>query len=528
MTINSLEFMAFVAIVCLLYFIVPKKVKWLVLLLSSYTFYFINSGKLMIFMLLTTVSIYVSALYMGKIDDKAKLECKNLDREHKKAIRQKANKKKKLVIIIGLILNFGVLIFLKYGNFIIDNLNGLGKILSINSEIPFMNLLLPLGISYYTLQATSYIIDVYRGKYKPDKNFGRVALFVSFFPQIVEGPIGRYDRLANQLYEPHKFSYNNMKYGLQLILWGFFKKMVIADRAALYVDQVFGNYTEYSGIIIIGAIVLYTLQIYAEFSGCMDIVRGISQILGINLDKNFERPFFSKSVQEFWRRWNITLGTWLKDYVFYSVSFSKVSAKITNFSKKFLKGHIGKLVPAAFALFFVWFANGLWHGASWKYIMYGLYYYAIMMLGMLFEPLGKWIIQKLKINTEVFSYKLWQILRTTGFVFIGMLIFRSPDLHTLLEMLRSALSFQKIGMLFDGSIFSIGFQPSDCIILCIGVLIMLVVSIFQEKGYKIREEIAKQNLVFRWVLYYGIIFSIIIFGIYGEGYNISNFIYGQF
>ena len=214
--------------------------------------------------------------------------------------------------------------------------------------------------------------------------------------------------------------------------------------------------------------------------------------------------------------------------MFYSVSFSKASAKITNFSKKFLKGHIGKLVPAAFALFFVWFGNGLWHGASWKYIIYGLYYYAIMMLGMLFEPLGKWIISKLKINTEVFSYKLWQILRTTAFVLLGMLIFRAPDLHTTADMLRSALSFQKIGMLFDGSIFNIGFTPSDCIILAIGVLIMFVVSLYQEKGYKIREEIAKQNLVFRWVLYYGIIFAIIIFGIYGEGYNVSNFIYGQF
>ncbi len=528
MTINSLEFVVFVAIVCLLYFLMPKKIKWIVLLLSSYIFYFINSGKLMIFMLLTTVSVYLSALFMGKIDEKAKMATMGLEREQKKVIKQKANKKKKLVIILGLIFNFGILMLLKYGNFIIGNINDLGKILSINSEIPFMNVLLPLGISYYTLQATSYIIDVYRGKYKADKNFGKVALFVSFFPQIVEGPIGRYDRLANQLYEPHQFSYNNMKYGLQLVLWGFFKKMVIADRAALYVDQVFGNYTEYSGIIIGLAIVLYTVQIYAEFSGCMDIVRGVSQILGINLDKNFERPFFSKSVQEFWRRWNITLGTWLKDYVFYSVSFSKASAKITNFSKKFLKGHIGKLVPAAFALFFVWFGNGLWHGASWKYIIYGLYYYAIMMLGMLFEPLGKWIISKLKINTEVFSYKLWQILRTTAFVLLGMLIFRAPDLHTTADMLRSALSFQKIGMLFDGSIFNIGFTPSDCIILAIGVLIMFVVSLYQEKGYKIREEIAKQNLVFRWVLYYGIIFAIIIFGIYGEGYNVSNFIYGQF
>lgn len=528
MAINSIEFLVFVAICILAYFITPKKVRWGVLLLASYLFYFISSTKLIVFLLMTTLSIYFAALRMGKIDEKTKQTCAALEKEQKKEVKEQAKKQKKHIIILTLLINFGILIGLKYCNFIGGNINSLLQVFHISIQIPYANIVLPLGISFYTLQATSYIIDVYRGKYKADKHLGKVALFVSFFPQIVEGPIGRYDRLANQLYEAHTFDYTRAKFGLQLIAWGFFKKMVIADRAALFVDPVFTNYAEYSGIVIVLAVLLYTIQIYTEFSGCIDIVRGVSQIIGIDLDKNFERPFFSKSVQEFWRRWNITLGTWLKDYVFYSVSFSKACMKITSIGQKIFKGHIGKLIPAAFALFFVWFCNGLWHGASWKYIFYGLYYYAIMMLGMLFEPVGKKLIEKLKINIHTFSYRLFQILRTTGFVCFGMLIFRAPHLMTAFEMLKSAFRVQGIGMISNGEIFKIGLGQSDCIILAISVLLVFVVSLLQEKGYHLREKIAQQNLVFRWILYYGIFFAILILGIYGRGYNVNSFIYGQF
>lgn len=530
MAINSLYFILFVAIVCILYFIVPKKVKWLVLLLSSYTFYFLSSSKLIVFLLITTLSIYLAALWMGKIDKKAKQTCKTIeDKTKKKEIKQKAKTKKKWVIALTVLINFGILAFVKYFNFIAGNLNSVFEMLHFQIEIPFRDLILPLGISYYTLQAISYVVDVYRAKIEPDKNLGRVALFVSFFPQIVEGPIGRYESLATQLYEPHKFSYKSAKFGIQLMLWGYFKKLVIADRAALFVNEVFGSYAQYSGITIILAIALYTLQIYAEFSGCMDIVRGTAQIMGIDMAVNFERPFFSKTVQEFWRRWHITLGTWLKDYIFYPISFSKFTLKLTEFAKKIFKNsYISKLIPAAFALFFVWFGNGMWHGASWKYICYGLYYYIIMLIGMLLEPLGNKIIEKLKINTKAFSYKLWQILRTTGFVFIGMLIFRSHSLADAWKMFCSIFTFKGIGTLFNGTLFKIGCIPQDFIVLVVGVLMLLVVGLLQEKGYHIREKIQNQNLVFRWLLYYGVIFAIILFGIYGQGYAASDFIYGQF
>lgn len=530
MLINSLNFVVFVAVVCILYFIFPKKAKWFVLLAASYIFYWISSNKLIIFLLITTLSIYLGALLIGKIDKKTKETCKILEnKDEKKKIKNKAKTKKKLVVFGIILINFGILAGLKYSNFIVGNLNSLLKIFNISIEVPFKNIILPLGISYYTLQAVSYVIDVYRGKYEADKNLGRVALFVSFFPQIVEGPIGRYEDLANQLYEPHQFHYQNAKFGMQLMLWGYFKKIVIADRAALFVNEVFAHYEQYSGVPIFLAIVFYTVQIYAEFSGCMDIVRGTAQIMGINMAENFERPFFSKSVQEFWRRWHITLGKWLKDYVFYPVSFSKVTMNLTNFSKKIFKNtYIAKLIPAMFALFFVWFGNGIWHGASWKYIFYGLYYYLIMVIGMLLEPLGNKIVEILKIKREAFGYRLWQMIRTTGFVLIGMLIFRAHRLKTAFQMFLSMFTVENISMLFNGKLYNIGFETADFIVLIIGIVMMFVVGLLQEKGYHLREKISKQNLIFRWSLCYIIIFAIMILGIYGPGYKVSDFIYGQF
>ncbi len=528
MSLISLKFFAFVAVVCFAYFILPKKTRWMVLLLASYAYYFIASKKLSIYLLITTISIYAIALGLDKIDKSTKIKCEGKEKEAKKELKKKAKTKKKLLVFLAVIINIGILAALKYCNFISGNINKLLSAFNVESQIPFKTIVLPLGISYYTLQAISYVVDVFRGKVKAEKNFGKLALFLSFFPQMVEGPIGNYEHLAPQLFEPHEFNYTRVKFGTQLVLWGMFKKMVIADRAALYVNEVFGSYGDYSGIVVILAVILYTLQIYADFSGCIDIVRGVAQIFGIDLAENFKRPFFSKNVQEFWRRWHITLGAWLREYIFYPISFSKVCTNLTIKGKKIFKGHIGKLIPAAFALFFVWFVNGIWHGASWKYIIYGLYYYILTMMGMLFEPVFEKIVKKLRLNTQVFSYRLWQMIRTTCLVMIGMLIFRAKSLKAAWVIFKSMFSFEHIGKLFNGKLFEIGFTRNDFYILVISTIIFFVVSLLQEKGYKIREKISKQNIIFRWTLYYGIIFAIILFGIYGKGYDASGFIYGQF
>ena len=531
MVITSLEFLVFIAIALLLYKIMPGHKKWTVLLIASYLFYFLNSTYLTAFLIITTLSIYFVALSLSKINEETKSALKNIeDKEQKKILKKKSKSKQKLILALGIILNIAILTILKYSGVIGENINSLFSILKIPVQMPIAKFILPLGISYYTLQAISYMVDVYRGKIQADKNIGRVALFLSFFPQMVEGPIGRYDKLANQLYEPHSITYNQLTNGGILMLWGYFKKMVIADRIGMYANQVFGNYSEYSGIIIILGIISYTIQIYAEFSGGIDIVRGVSEIFGIHLDENFERPFFSKSIDEFWRRWHITLGTWMKDYVFYPVSLSKLSMKITDISKKIFKtSYLSKIIPVAFSLLCVWLCNGIWHGSGVKYIIYGLYYYSIMMLGKILEPFGNKLINIFKINTKVCSYRFWQVLKTSGFVCIGMTIFRTENLSVAIKMVKSIFHQRNLEMIFNGEAFLLGvLKKGDIAILIISMVILLIVSLSQEKKQSVRKWLREQNLIFRWIVYYGLIFSIIIFGIYGQGYNVQSFIYGQF
>lgn len=526
MLINSLEFILFLIILVFIYKIIPSKFKWLVLLIASYIFILSNCGKYAIFMVLSTLTIYFTALKMDKINDNLSFSLKQIEnKDEKKQLKNKAKTNKKRVVIIGTLINLAFLIVLKYTGFIIGEVNTIFRI-----NIPIFKFILPLGISYYTLQAISYIVDVYRGKIKAEKHFGKVALFLAFFPQLIEGPIGRFDKLSEQLYNPHSITYKSLTYGSELMLWGYFKKMVIADRVAIYVNEVFQNYTEYMFLPIVLAIVGYTLQIYAEFSGGIDIVRGAAQLFGIELESNFERPFFAKSIDEFWRRWNITLGAWLKEYVFYPVSLSKLQLKVTNLSNKILKkSYLSKIVPVSISLLCVWLCNGIWHGSGWKYIVYGMYYYVIMMLGKILKPLGDKIIEIFKVNTKAWSYRLFQMIRTFGFVCIGMLIFRAENLKIALQMFKSIFRVHHLEMIFNGKAFLLGnLKVQDIIILLVSTLIMLFVSIKQEHGMKIREKLAEQNLLFRWLLIYGIIISIIVFGIYGSEYNVQNFIYGQF
>lgn len=327
----------------LLYTVFPKKYKWIVLLSASYLYYILASRVWMIiFILLTTISIYIGAIWLDKINDIFVSVKKSLDRQQRKELKEKILWQKKCVVVFILFINLGLLIFLKYSNFLISLLN-ISILEQFQISIPLIKLFLPLGISFYTLQAISYIVDVYRGKYHADECLSRVALYLAFFPTIVEGPITRYNEVAYQLYEGHSFDYKNFTFGLQLILWGMFKKIVIADRANMLVNYVFDDYLKFSGLSVVIAIIFYTIQLYTEFSGCMDIVRGSAQLFSIRLPDNFRQPFFAKSINEFWQRWHITLGSWLRDYVFYSVSLSAPFKRWSQFVKKHGNEYVSKL-----------------------------------------------------------------------------------------------------------------------------------------------------------------------------------------
>lgn len=318
----------FLGVLVALYYLMPLKKRWLVLLGGSYFFYWLASGKLIVFLLITTVSVYLGALAMEREQQAFDSVRKSLEKEERKARKAVMMRRKRHIVFVMVLINVGLLAFLKYYHFFSANINALGSHLEPGFQLPALKLLMPLGISFYTLSAVGYVIDVYRGQTAADHHFGRLALFLSLFTNITEGPISRYDQLAGQAFEGHRADYRQFTFGAQLILWGLFQKMVLADRAALLVSTVFGSPSDYSGGIVILAMFVYTLQIYADFAGCMDIVRGSGALFGIEIARNFNQPFFSKSIGEFWRRWHMTLGAWFKDYIFYPVTLSKTNMKL--------------------------------------------------------------------------------------------------------------------------------------------------------------------------------------------------------
>lgn len=511
-----------------LYYILPKKVRWVVLLAASYLFYYLSSAKLMGFLMLSTVVVYGTGMILTILQDEYQDKMADAGQEEQMVLRQQLQKKKRLAAACAILFNLGILVFLKYYNFFALNVNHILQGLHIDGRITELRLLLPLGISFYTLSAIGYIIDVYRGKYRADKNLGHLALFLSFFGQIVEGPIGRYDQMSDELLSGHSFQPKNISFGVQRIVWGLFKKIVIADRLNLLVNTVFTAYPDYTGITIATAVLCYTIQIYCEFSGCMDMVIGSAQLFGVRLPENFERPFFSKNVSEFWRRWHITLGAWFRDYIFYPVSLSKRVMRLGKWGRNHLAPHLAKLLPSVCALFPVWLCNGFWHGSSWKYVFYGMYYFMIIILGMLAEPLFQKLCNFLHLNRKSWGFQCWQILRTFFLVNIGMLFFRAASLKVGIKMLFSMFGGFSLAPLREGVLLNLGMDKMDYAAVGFGILVVFAVSIAQEKGVHIREWIARRHIAVRFAIYYAAAFSVLLLGAYGMGYVPVDFIYAQF
>lgn len=523
MSIISPAFLLFISVVFVCYYAVPMKYRWGVLLLSSYVFYIASDTWLTVFLVVSTVSVYLGAKCITKRDLIQKQKKKELEKPEFKAFKEINRKKKLHIILLIICVNFGILFTIKYANFFTGNINAVVGLFGTKDLIPQVNWIKPLGISYYTLMAVSYVADVYYGKYAADDNIGKVALYLVFFPCITEGPISRFDQLADKLYEGHPFDFENFKKGITLIIIGFAKKLVIADRAAIFVNNVFADYKHCGGFTLFMAGVLYTLQIYAEFSGAMNIALGVAKTVGVDVTPNFRRPFFSQDVNEFWRRWHITLGAWLRDYVFYPISLSKSCAAVTKWSRGKIKNtHLSKLVCAAYPLLFVWFGNGIWHGASWKYILYGMYYYLIMMIGMLIAPLMAKLLEKLHINGASNGCKYFRIARTTLLVIIGMTLFRSHDITSFNDFIGRTFTAQNTG------IMNFGLKFSDYIILGFSTVCMFIGSLYEEKGNDIYKDVNSLKIVWKYAFYLLLINVVIVLGVYGIGYNSADFIYGAY
>ncbi len=522
---NTFEFfLLYFGATLIIYTILPRKAKWCALLAGSLVYYFFAANGHVVCLLVSAVSIWLVGLGMQKYNDEFKVKKKEVDRKERKELKEFYKKKKKRLLIIGLVINLGLFIVIKYGNFFGGTFGAIFRL-----DVPTLHVVQPLGISFYTLQAVSYLTDVYWGKHEACKNPLKLTLFLSFMLTIMEGPIARWEKLGPQFSEPKKFNFPDLYLGAQLVVWGLFKKVVIADRVSSLVNNVFDDFDpERSGVIVGLAILCYTLQLYCDFSGVMDIINGLAQIMGIEMPINFNRPFFAKSINEFWQRWHITLGQWLRDYIFYPISLSKSFMNLTKSAKKKFDPYYAKLIPTAPALFFVWLGNGFWHGAAWKYIVYGLYYYVLMMLGLFVEPLSKKVCEKLKIDRKSKAFSLFQILRTFVIVNVGMLIFRAESLGDVFLAIKAIFTNIDISVLTVGAKNGLGLDLLDYAILAVGTVLIFLVGLLKENGIDVGRKILRLPFICKLVLYVAAVLVIVILGAYGEHYGAPDLLYANF
>lgn len=540
MTYTSVNFIFFVLVTALLYFALPlKKHKWTVLLAASVFFYLVAGYRYAVFILFTAVSTYLIGLWVDKISKSSKAVLKKnkseWGREEKKKYKNSIKVKKRLVMSLALVLNFGILAFLKYFNFFSGSLNDILGNFGIDFSAPTLALFLPLGISFYTFQSMGYIVDVYREKTPAEKNPLKFMLFVSFFPQIVQGPISIYDQLAHQLYEPHSFDFTRFKHGMMLILWGFFKKLIIADRAVTAITAVTDDYNAYGGSTLLFTILLYSVQLYADFSGGIDISRGVAQIFGIDMIENFRRPYFSRSISEYWRRWHISLGAWLKNYLFYPVAMSNLfinagkKMKASRFGKTAAGAHVSKVLPTSVASLIVFLVVGIWHGADWKYVGFGVWNGVIIMVSILLQPLFDSILKKLHINPNAVWYSVFQMLRTFIIVLVGYVFDVAPGFSQAMRTFRLILTNQSLTAA-RAEISELGLGKKDMLVILAGIAVIFIVSVIQERhpSTTIREMLDRKPFLLRFAVIFIGIMAVIVYGVYGSGYNPADFVYMQF
>lgn len=514
----SIRFLAFAAATVLLYYLTPRRGRWIVLLAASYVFYLLAGPEYLPFILWTTAITYLTARLMQRVTDRENAflagSGSGMDKPARKAYRAGEKKKRRRMLVAGLVLGFGTLAVLKYTGFLLSGVQSL--------TLP--DLILPLGISFYTFQSMGYLIDVYRGKATAERNFAKTALFVSFFPQLIQGPISRFSDLAPQLIEGHDLDRNNLLRGFTRVVWGYFKKVVVADTALVAVRTLTGE--GYTGAYVVLLILLYSAEIYGDFTGGIDITIGLAEMLGIRLKENFDRPFSSESVKEYWRRWHITMGTWFTDYVFYPLSVSGPMQKLSKWSRAHLGTALGKRLPVYIATVVTWFLTGLWHGAGWNFIVWGLLNCAAILLSQELQPLwSRWE----KAASRVVSSAPWHCFRAVR-TFLLMGLFRSLDVYRdvprTFRLWGSILTDGRWGELLSGGWLTLGLDiRSWCVLLC-GILVLFAVSQLQ-KRVPVRQKLCERPVLLSLCLTVAVI-VILVFGSYGIGYDAGDFIYGQF
>lgn len=521
---TELYLFVFLPLVVLVYHFSSQKMRRAVLILAGYMFFWSFSQWLVGYLIAVSGLVYGAGRWMEQLKETGKTRSKGLPSKERSAVKKQYKAKEKRVLIAGIVILLGILAYLKYCNFFIQNINRIFAASGSGFHLNPQNLLIPIGISFYTLEAIGYMADVYWGRIKAEHNFGKVALFLGFFPQIMEGPISSWNDTADALWECRPVRSENLTKGIIRIAWGLFKKIVVADRLSVLVAAIYDDYTSYHGVMIVVVAIAYTLQLYMEFSGCMDIVIGSGNLFGVDLPENFRQPFFAGNASEFWRRWHITLGTWMKDYIFYPMSLSKKMNKFGKWGKKHFGNTFGRTLPICFANIVIFFIVGIWHGAAWKYIAYGLYNGFIIAISNLLEPVYKKLLSKFHINATSRGWTLWQIIRTFILVNIGWYFDMADSVSQALCMIRWSIQGFSLSQ-FNSSLLDLGIEARDYIIIIAGCIIVFIISVLKEKGIAIRESIAAKPLAVRWAAYYALIAVILIFGYIGatQGFIYANF-----
>lgn len=481
MLFHSIEFLLFFPLVVGLYFLFPFRWRWLILLLASYAFYMSWRAEYIILILASTTIDYFAAIQIYRAQD----------------ARRRRN-----FLLLSLTVNLGLLFSFKYLNFFNASVGDLLAWFHIHYRPPLIDILLPVGISFYTFQTLSYTIDVYRGKQQPETHFGKFALFVSFFPQLVAGPIERSTRLLPQFSRKNSLHLPRINSGLRLMAWGFFKKLVIADRLAPIVDTVYSNPYDFSGIPLLLATFFFSVQIYCDFSGYSDIAIGAARVLGYDLMENFRQPYFSRSVREFWGRWHISLSTWFRDYVYIPLGGNRVMQWRWYFN-----------------LFVVFVISGLWHGANWTFVLWGALHGIYIVAQISTRNARRKLLIATKLNRFPRLLGALSIMVTFGFVLVAWIFFRANSLADAIYIVRHLA----VGLEFSSAYgLNIG-GPYEMAVIVLALATLLIVDAYEALGHP-GEQLIRRSTPLRWSLYYALLFSILIFGKFG----VTEFIYFQF
>jgi alginate O-acetyltransferase complex protein AlgI len=503
MLFNSVSFLIFFPIVTTIYFLLPQKFRWIHLLTSSCFFYMLFIPAYIIILFITISIDYLAGIY----------------------IERSEGKKRKYFLIISIVSTCLVLFFFKYFNFFNDNFRAIAGFLHLNYPIPILNIILPIGLSFHTFQSLSYVIEVYRGNQKTEKHFGIYALYVMFYPQLVAGPIERPQNLLHQFYEKHKFDYERVIDGLKLMLWGFFKKIVIADRLAIVVNQIYNDPHQYEGVQLIVATIFFAFQIYCDFSGYSDIAIGSAKVMGFNLMINFRKPYFSQSVSEFWKKWHISLTTWFRDYLFFPLSFA-ISWRIRKERVLTIKSDLFIYIVASAI---TWFITGLWHGANWTFVIWGgLNGFFLVLESLLYKNSND---PNILIKSRYQVKKLFKIVITFCLISVGWVFFRAANLNDSFYILTHLFSGIKDFILnisdlgyISGVLSSFGVNRFEFFLsfFFIGFLILTELINYDLSFF---ERIKAFPVYFRWIVYYFVIGILVFFGTFN---STQQFIYFQF